>query len=454
MENIFLQIRLKLRKLLRLDDAADETMVIDGIKASVEFRGAKLWVLMLAVFVASLGLNINSTAVIIGAMLISPLMGPIIGMGLGMAIYDFELLKKSVHNFLVATVFSVITATLYFLISPYSVAQSELLARTSPTIYDVLIAFCGGLAGIIALSSRGQRQGNVIPGVAIATALMPPLCTMGFGIATGSWQYMFGALYLFTINTIFIALATYFGAKFIMRFHKVTDANPVRYQHTRRIMLLIVILTIVPAVVLTMGMIRETYYAQHITQFVQREMHWPNTQVVTYRADYDTRTLNVVVIGQEVDSMQIVNAEMRLPDYGLDGVTLQVVQSASGVDEEALQSMFAANRATEAQHETLIAQQQMRIKELEQRLLPYESTSQMGKELMEEMQALWPNVSEVAVGRGMNARQDTTLVDAEAVIVVVEMSKSMRPDDESRMRSWIDARMDVECKTYIHYLVR
>ena len=176
------------------EDMAPEKDTIAVIEAGVDFRGAKLWILILAVFVASLGLNTNSAAVIIGAMLISPLMGPIIGMGLGIGINDFMLFKRAAKNYLVATLFSVATATLYFLLTPLDEVQSELLARTSPTIYDVGIALCGGLAGIVALSSRSQRTGNVIPGVAIATALMPPLCTVGFGLGTGNWLFAAGAL--------------------------------------------------------------------------------------------------------------------------------------------------------------------------------------------------------------------------------------------------------------------
>lgn len=174
-------------------DKEDEAETIESIKRGVEFKGMNLWVLIFATFIASLGLNTNSTAVIIGAMLISPLMGPIMGFGLGLGINDFELIKRSFRNFATATIFSVITSSLYFLISPISEAQSELLARTQPTLYDVLIAFFGGLAGIVASSTK--YKGNVIPGVAIATALMPPLCTAGFGLATGNFYYFFGAFY-------------------------------------------------------------------------------------------------------------------------------------------------------------------------------------------------------------------------------------------------------------------
>ncbi|MFW9613757.1 MAG: TIGR00341 family protein, partial [Macellibacteroides fermentans] len=188
-------------------DKEDELETIDTISKGIEFKGTNLWVLIFATFIASLGLNTNSTAVIIGAMLISPLMGPIMGFGVGLGISDFDMIKRSFRNFATATIFSVITSSIYFMISPISEAQSELLARTQPTVYDVLIAFFGGLAGIIASSTKSK--GNVIPGVAIATALMPPLCTAGYGIATGNLYYFFGAFYLFFINTVFISVATY-----------------------------------------------------------------------------------------------------------------------------------------------------------------------------------------------------------------------------------------------------
>ena len=173
----------------------DEQETIESIRRGVDFKGTNLWVLIFATFIASLGLNTNSTAVIIGAMLISPLMGPIMGFGLGLGIADFELIKRSFRNLATAALFSVITSTLYFLLSPLSEAQSELLARTQPTVYDVLIAFFGGMAGIVASSTK--NKGNVIPGVAIATALMPPLCTAGFGLASGNLYYFFGAFYQF-----------------------------------------------------------------------------------------------------------------------------------------------------------------------------------------------------------------------------------------------------------------
>ena len=199
------------------EDSALQDEVVDNICRGVDFRGTNLWVLIFATFVASLGLNVNSTAVIIGAMLISPLMGPIMGVGLSVGMNDFELMKRSLKSFLITTAFSVTTATVFFLFTPIAEAQSELLARTSPTIYDVFIALFGGLAGVVALSTK--EKGNVIPGVAIATALMPPLCTAGYGLASGNLIYFLGAFYLYFINSVFISLATFIGVR-LMHFQR------------------------------------------------------------------------------------------------------------------------------------------------------------------------------------------------------------------------------------------
>ena len=200
---------LKLRLLRRFDLRADQADVaeIDAtIRSGVEFRGTNLWVLIFAILIASVGLNVNSTAVVIGAMLISPLMGPIIGLGYGAGVNDSALMRSSLFNLGLAAFISLLASTLYFWLTPLTQAHSELLARTTPSIWDVLIALFGGLAGVIGVTRRVKS--NLIPGVAIATALMPPLCTAGYGLATGNLSYFLGAFYLFAINSVFIAIAT------------------------------------------------------------------------------------------------------------------------------------------------------------------------------------------------------------------------------------------------------
>lgn len=434
-------IRRKIGKLISLDDAAEQQVVLDGIRSAVEFRGAKLWILILAIFVASLGLNTNSAAVIIGAMLISPLMGPIIGMGMGLAIYDFDMLKRSVRNYLVATLFSVLTATIYFLISPFSEVQSELLARTSPTIYDVLIALCGGLAGIIALGSKSQRTGNVIPGVAIATALMPPLCTVGFGVATANWTFAAGALYLYVINTIFIAAATFVGGRWIMRFQMVSNMNKVREKRTRILMTIILICTIIPSIWLTISMVRESYFNQSVNRFIAQEMRWANTQVISHKNDYAANSFSVVLIGAEVDSLAIAEAEDKLRFYGLEGTQMQVMQTAFGVNEEDLRNMMSESNMARRNDEALIAQQQAEIHNLQQKMAPYAQIESLTPEIYAELQALNPQIHTLRMARGMVAHDSTVVNDT---FLQIATATKLRSDEEVRLKTWLRQRTGMD----------
>ncbi len=421
--------------LLRLDDSAEENEVIEGIVHGVNFRGAKLWILVIAVFVASLGLNTNSAAVIIGAMLISPLMGPIIGMGLGAGIYDFDLLRRSFRNYIVATVFSVLTATVYFLITPLAEAQSELLARTSPTIYDVLIALCGGLAGIIALSSKSQRTGNVIPGVAIATALMPPLCTVGFGIATGNWAYAAGAFYLFIINTIFIAFATLIGVMFIMKFKKKQLID--KEVRLKRIIYAIAFVTIIPAILLTVRLVRESYFEQHVTRFVHHELHFPMTQVISHEVDFKKREISVVLIGNEVDSASIKIARERLPLYKLEGASLNVIQGSQGAGVKAFNEKLIAGNKELHNAEAVIAQQQAVITDLEQKLQTYTKSGELAPQLLREVKVLYPHVESLSVSRGTTAVADSTM---ERMFIILSSETPISNLELENITKWFKER--------------
>lgn len=450
MKDLFLRLRSKISYLLSLnEDAAPEREVIAGIEAGVEFRGAKLWILVLAIFVASLGLNTNSAAVIIGAMLISPIMGPIIGMGLGMGIYDFELFKRSLRNYIVATVFSVVTATFYFLITPYSEVQSELLARTSPTIYDVLIALCGGLAGIIALGSKSQRGGNVIPGVAIATALMPPLCTVGFGLATANWSYALGALYLFVINTIFISAATFVGAKWIMRFSAKQHMDRLQEKRVRIWITTLIILTIIPSVFLTVNMVRESYFNQCVSRFVQSELHWPNTHVISHKANFSDNSVSVVLIGAEVDSLAIVAATDKMQYYGLEGARLDVMQANYGINEEDVENILRENNQEISKSEALLAQKQLEIQELQRRIDEFAALTPLSEAVYSEVRLLFPQVSSLSLSRGHRlaepAKNDSvrTTRHYDEVFVSVGISSRLRPEERKRMEDWLRQRLSI-----------
>ncbi len=297
--------------------------VIENIDNGVSFRGTNLWILIFAIAVASLGLNVNSTAVIIGAMLISPLMGPIMGIGLSLGINDTVLLRKSIFNFGVATIVALCTSTVFFLVSPLSDAHSEILARTSPTIYDVLIALAGGFAGIIATSSR--QKGNVIPGVAIATALMPPLCTAGYGLATFQFSYFFGSFYLFVINTVFIALATLLIVRLLRFPHKHLRDTKTEILASR-ITWLVVIVTLVPSIYFGYDMVRQDRFDKKVNRFITEEAHFTNDYLLNKKINAKTKSILLVFGGKEIQPKEIEQLKGRLKYYGLQNATLEIKQ--------------------------------------------------------------------------------------------------------------------------------
>ena len=326
-------IRNFIRHYFNLDsDRDNEGNVVASITRNIHFRGANLWTLIFAIIIASVGLNVNSTAVIIGAMLISPLMGPIMGVGLGIGIADFPLVRRGVKNLLTAVVIAIATSTIYFYVTPLHNANAELLARTTPTIWDVFIAFAGGLAGVVGATRK--EKSNVIPGVAIATALMPPLCTAGFGLATGHWYYFLGALYLFFINSVFICVATILIVRF-MGFHRHVFEDDATRKRITRYILLVVIVTAAPSVWLGYGIVRKAVFENNAQSFVREEVKFPNTQVVTKNYVFSKKNprIELLLFGQMLDSVQIDSLRKRLTSYNLKGTNLIVRQGMNARQE-------------------------------------------------------------------------------------------------------------------------
>lgn len=420
----------------------DEKETIESIKKGVEFKGTNLWVLIFATFVASLGLNTNSTAVIIGAMLISPLMGPIMGFGLGLGISDFGLIKQSFRNFLTATIFSVITSTLFFLISPISEAQSELLARTQPTVYDVLIAFFGGLAGIVASSTKSK--GNVIPGVAIATALMPPLCTAGFGLASGNLYYFFGAFYLFFINSVFISLATYLVVR-LLKYPKKVFLDKQREKKVTRYVGAIVLFTIVPSVYLSYNLIRSSYFYNRVHEFVVSELAFPNTQILNKTVTYEKndREVKVVLIGETVPDAMIDAARAKMSKYGLKDVRLPVEQGfgKEATDINELKSLLMKDLYKNSQK--VLRAQSRQIDSLKQEINHYRSYSRLTQELMPEMKVLFPYVEEASCSHTYLMHADTLRSDT-VVLVYLKSKVRMSEADKKKFKEWLAARAEVK----------
>ncbi len=423
-----------------LPDKEDEADAVRQISAGITFHGANLWVLVFAIFIASLGLNINSTAVIIGAMLISPLMGPIIGIGMAVGINDFELLKRSIKNYLVATVISVFTAAVYFAITPLNEAQSELLARTSPSLYDVLIALFGGAAGILALCTKGK--GNVIPGVAIATALMPPLCTAGYGLAVGKMSFFFGAFYLFFINTVFIALATFVGVR-MLRFRRKEFVDARRLLSVRRYIIAIVILTMIPATYMTMLIIRRSVLDNNVSRFVKNEISFKGTQIISQNHDDEKKTLNVVAVGKLIDRPTITKVAEQLSRYHLDGYRLNVIQGYQSDSLLMLNKELATTvQASEATSKKLL-EQSSQIHELEKRLQQYTTYEGLSREVAHEVRAICPLVNKISLSNIVEVQADTTATK-HYTIAVLGCSRQLPYEDRTRLQKWLEARIKAD----------
>lgn len=434
MKEVFVALERFIRNLFNLnEDKADEQQIVESVKHGVSFRGTNLWTLIFAIFIASIGLNMNSTAVVIGAMLISPLMGPIMGIGLGIGVYDFDLLKRGIKNLVIAAVISIITSCIYFLLTPLHEAKSELLARTTPTIWDVFIAFFGGLAGIVA--GTRKEKSNVLPGVAIATALMPPLCTSGFGLATGQWYYFLGALYLFFINSLFICLATLLIVRYL-KFHKIEFPTVEQQKKVTRYILIITILTVLPSVYLAWRIVKHTIFEENAKNFVQNEFHFAQTQVVSRNLKFDHKnpSIELLLIGEELPHRIIDSIQQQLPKYNLTGTTLVVRQGLDAkqkidlaqIKASILEDVFTQNsRAQDTIQET--------VNKLN-RPLP---------NLQAELKPLFPRMRAFTVSQTIMNRLDTTRHDT-ITLFVANFSKRVPAAEKTKLRQWLKERIQTD----------
>lgn len=423
-----------------MPDKSDEQDTIERISVGVPFRGANLWVLVFAIFIASLGLNVNSTAVIIGAMLISPLMGPILGMGLAIGISDFKLLRRSLKNLAVATFISVLTATVYFAISPFNEAQSELLARTSPTIYDVLIALFGGAAGIVAQASGGK--GNVIPGVAIATALMPPLCTAGFGLATGNFGYFLGAFYLFYINSVFICLATFIGVK-ALKFKPLISTEGKKNTKLNTTVFTISILTLIPAAITTYKALEENIFDGRVKMFVDKELQWKGSQIISYEANVDSSSLKVVAVGEIIPDSIRDKAQQVMVFYGMNGYHLQLIQGSANFHMLEKELSKTTRKQSEQMNQLLISE--AKITALRDTLRHYRQYEELSQNLSSEIKVLYPDIQTVSLSRVLSVATDTAVSTPYiAAIIGVRKSTDIPIERRETLRQWLTQRSDAD----------
>lgn len=414
----------------------DFNAISSNIQNGIDFKGTNLWILIFAIFIASLGLNVNSTAVIIGAMLVSPLMGPIIGLGFGMAINDLSLLKKSIYAYLISGSVGLATSTVFFILSPINEAHSEILARTSPTIYDVLIALFGGLAGILAISSK--RKGNVIPGVAIATALMPPLCTAGYGLATFQFPFFFGALYLFLINTVFIALATLVTSRFLKFPFKQLPKKEDEIK-VERIVFGIVIITVLPSIYFGYDIVQQNKFQKSATQFIEMEAIFPNDYLLKKNIDAKNKTITLTYGGQIIEEDEISKLKSKLIKYNLEDASIKIQQGFAYLNSN--KSDDQADQLTLA-----LAEKDSQIHFFQNKLDSLNSQDKLSQQIHKELKIQYPFIESCILQNAINHKDS---LSQRIWIAIIHSKKKWETKDKTKIEEWLKVRMNIkEISTY------
>ncbi len=407
----------------------DKQKVLETVTANVSFKGSNLWILACAILIASVGLNVNSAAVIIGAMLISPLMGPIVGAGFALGTYNSQLLKKSLKNLFIATLVSLFVSAFYFYLSPFKDVQSELLARTSPTIYDVLIAFFGGLVGVVAITR--VEKGNPIPGVAIATALMPPLCTAGYGLATFNMSFFLGAFYLYTINCFFICISTFLVIKYLS--YPASEAiNPQNEKRIRFGITALIFIMIIPSFYLAYNLFQEKKFTSTVEDFINNEFSSRGYTVVYKKLNYGSKTVDLAFLNRKLskEDMEMYNRLLR--ERGLNDAKLVFRQDDADLKSEILNELGKQNVS--------ISEKDLAISKLQQELEKYR-VNEPG--LTNEMEILFPNLKEVALGKiEKNMTQQDSIITK--LVVLYKTDHELKPDDKTKLTAWLQERLKIE----------
>lgn len=404
----------------------DKLIVLENVLANTSFRGSNLWILACAIVIASVGLNVNSPAVVIGAMLISPLMGPIVGAGFGLGIFDFHMLRKSLKNLLIATLVSLAVSTLYFIISPFKDPQSEILARTAPNIYDVLIAFFGGLVGVIAMTR--VEKGNPIPGVAIATALMPPLCTAGFSLATGNLRFFFGAIYLYTINCVFICIATFLIVKYL-RYPVLEMVDRKRQRQVRQAMTLLILVMIVPSVYFAYVLFEERKFNEQVNTFIDANFTERGYAVIYKKTRYNSspRTIELAFLNRKFRKDEIDSLQKRLALYEIRNAKLLIRQDTVDLKRDILNEL-GTNRSKLTEKDQVIARLQDQINKNR-----FDTAS-----ILAEVKVLFPSVTDVSIAN----HHFSTPTKPVKTVVIYAAPAPLNNADASRLQSWLSKRLN------------
>ena len=459
LKNTFQSFLRSLKHYLNIREGVDIPSTVASINKDVEFKGYNIYILVFSIFIASIGLNVNSTAVIIGAMLISPLMGPIVGVGLAVGTIDLKLLRKSLKNLGITVLFSVSASTLYFAISPINEDSHELLARTTPTILDALVAIFGGFAGIMA-SSRSEKN-NAVPGVAIATALMPPLCTAGYGIASGNINYFLGAFYLFLLNSLFITLSTVIVVRFV-GFPKVDFIDSKRERQVKRSIYAFTFLVLLPSAYIFLGVIQESIFLQKANTFVKEHIENEHTSVIKSdpKFDKDGGSIKLFLMGDLLSSKEIKDLEHEMAVFGLENTRLVIRQNKdlSGditdditgqlrdeVKSGILEEMFKKN-------EELLTKKEQEIDGLNARLQSLFVDSVPAYVLRKEVSLNYPDIRSTyfaTIQQNWDGQPDTIPT------LFVKWDKKLKTKDRKKQSdqlcAWLIVRLDLDTMRVLEY---
>lgn len=424
----------KIIQYVKLDSELDDfTNIHETIEKDTIFKGTNLWVLVFAILVASVGLNMNSTAVIIGAMLISPLMGPINGIGYSLATYNFPLFRKALKNLLFAVSASLLASTLYFLLTPISTAHSELLARTSPTIYDVLIALFGGLAGIVAISNK--KKGNAIPGVAIATALMPPLCTAGYGLATGQYSFFFGAFYLFTINAVFIAISTVLMAQ-ILKFPIVDSIDPLKKRRVNIWVYSVISLVFIPSLYLGYQLVQKEKFKVKAESYVSSVSSFEGNYLLKHEINSEDQTIKLIYGGSNLTEHQKNKIKEQVHIFDMDEVKVEFQQGFS-LDELSSKTNELENLRFQMNNLN------MNLEAKEKEIQNLKDKSLLGKQILSEIKSLYPDFEKCSYAETeqYNALSESNPIQ---IITLESNGDKLEKEEKNKIYLWLTKRLQVD----------
>ncbi|MBL0233531.1 MAG: DUF389 domain-containing protein [Chitinophagaceae bacterium] len=419
----------------------DRQKTLESVKGNISFTGANLWILACAILMASVGLNVNSTAVIIGAMLISPLMGPIVASGFALGMYDFDLLKKSLRNLFIATLAGLLVSTIYFFISPFKEVQSELLARTSPNIYDILIAFFGGLVGVIAVTR--VEKGNPIPGVAIATALMPPLCTAGYGLATGNFKFFFGAIFLYGINCVFICIATYGIVKFL-KYPAKEEVDKKHQKQVRYGITFVVLLMLLPSIYFAYRLFAEQQYQQSVNNFIEQEFTNKGNTIVYKKTNYNSspKTIELAFLSKRFTKEEIDSLNVRLYTKNIPETKLIIRQDSA----DRIQ-LLRNNILNEIKSKDIVVDEKdKKIQALETEIAKNTFDS---KQILQEAKIFFPTIQSLSLSNvQFSYVTDST---SNATILVYHAKEELTDAEKTNLVKWIKKRNNLKNLQLIYF---